>query len=105
MLSNQAADNAAAQFNASSTNQTNQFVNSLASTIDSQNAARNDAMNQFNVTEANRIAALNQNNALEADRLQATLNSQIEQFNSQLDFNRKQFNTQNSNLIEQSNVQ
>ena len=33
MLTNQAADNAAAQFNASSINQTNQFVNSLASTI------------------------------------------------------------------------
>jgi hypothetical protein len=105
MLSNQAADNAAAQFNASSTNQTTQFVNSLASTINQQNAARNDAMNQFNTTESGRIAALNQNNSLEADRLQNQLNTQIEQFNAQLDFNRKQFNTQNSNLVEQSNVQ
>ena len=103
MLTNQAADNAAAQFNASSINQTNQFVNSLASTINQQNAARNDAMNQFNTTESSRIAALNQNNKLEADRLQATLNSQIEQFNAQLEFNKENFNVQNSNLIEQSN--
>jgi len=104
MLSNQAADNAAAQFNASSVNQVNQFVNSLSSTINQQNAARNDAMNQFNTTETSRVAALNQNNKLEADRLQATLNSQIDQFNSQLEFNKENFNVQNSNLIEQSNV-
>ena len=51
-----------------------------------------------------RIAALNQGNDLEAERLQATLNTQIEQFNEQLDYNRNQFNTQKSNLIEQSNV-
>jgi hypothetical protein len=105
MLTNQAAENAAAQFNASSVNQTNQFVNSLAATINQQNAARNDVMNQYNTTEANRIAALNQNNNLEAQRLQNQLNTQIEQFNSQLEYNRNQFNTQNSNAIEQSNVQ
>ena len=104
MLSNQAASNAAAQFNATSVNQTNQFVNSLSSTIQSQNAARNDAMTQYNISEGSRIAALNQGNNLEAQRLQNTLNSQIGQFNEQLDFNRNQFNTQNSLAIEQSNV-
>ena len=61
-------------------------------------------MTQFNTTEAGRIAALNQNNSLEAERLQSTLNTQIDQFNSQLDYNRNQFNTQNSLAIEQSNV-
>jgi hypothetical protein len=104
MLTDQAAINAAGQFNASSTNQTNQFVNNLASTINLQNAARNDAMNQYNTTEKDRVAALNQNNQLEADRLEATLNTDIEKYNAQLDFNRNQFNTQNGNLIEQSNV-
>ena len=44
MLTDQAATNAAAQFNASSENQTNQFMNSLSTTISQQNAARNDAM-------------------------------------------------------------
>ena len=62
-------------------------------------------MTQYNISEADRVAALNQNNNLEAQRLQNTLNSQIEQFNSQLDYNRNQFNTQNSLAIEQSNVQ
>jgi hypothetical protein len=61
-------------------------------------------MNQYNATEANRIAALNQNNDAEAERLEATLTSDIEKYNAQLEFNRNQFNTQNSNLIEQSNV-
>ncbi len=61
-------------------------------------------MNQYNTTEAGRIAALNQNNSLEAERLQNTLNTQINQFNEQLDYNRNNFNTQNANLIEQSNV-
>jgi hypothetical protein len=105
MLTDQAATNAAAQFNASSTNQMNQFVNNLAATINSQNAARDDAMGQFNVTEADRVAALNQNNTLEADRLENTLNTQISQFNSQLDNERNKFNTQNANLVEQANVQ
>ena len=61
-------------------------------------------MTQYNISEGSRIAALNQGNNLEAQRLQNTLNSQIGQFNEQLDFNRNQFNTQNANLIEQSNV-
>ena len=93
-----------AQFNASSENQTNQFMNSLSTTISQQNAARNDAMNQYNTTEGNRIAALNQNNDLEAERLEATLTQEVDKYNAQLDFNRNQFNTQNANLIEQSNV-
>jgi len=104
MLTDQASANAAAQFNSSSINQTNQFMNSLSSTINQQNAARNDAMNQYNTTEGNRIAALNQNNDLEAERLEATLTSEIEKYNAQLEFNKNQFNTQNANLIEQSNV-
>jgi len=104
MLSNQAAANASAQFNASSENQATEFMNNLASTIDIQNSARNDAMTQFNITEANRVAALNQGNDLEAQRLEETLNSQIGQFNEQLEYNRNQFNTQNSLAVEQSNV-
>jgi len=105
MLSNQAAANAAQQFNASSENQATEFMNNLASTIDIQNSARNDAMTQFNITEANRVAALNQGNDLEAQRLEETLNSQIGQFNEQLEYNRNQFNVQNSLAVEQSNVQ
>jgi len=105
MLTNQASANAAAQFNASSENQATEFMTNLATTINIQNSARDDAMEQFNITEANRVAALNQGNDLEAQRLENTLNAQIDQFNEQIDYNRNQFNTQNSLAIEQSNVQ
>jgi hypothetical protein len=104
MLTDQAAANAASQFNASSENQTTQFMTNLSSTINSQNAARNDAMTQYNISEGTRVEALNQGNSLEAERLQSTLNTQVNQFNEQLDYNRNQFNTQNSLAIEQSNV-
>jgi hypothetical protein len=104
MLTNQAAANAAQQFNASSENQATEFMTNLSNTINIQNAARDDAMAQFNITEANRVAALNQGNDLEAQRLENTLNSQINQFNEQLEYNRNQFNIQNSLAVEQSNV-
>jgi flagellar biosynthesis chaperone FliJ len=104
MLSDQAADNATKQFNATSDMQTDQFMASLASTIAQNNSARADAMTQFNNTQTNTIAAQNVGNALEAERLQDTMNSQIEQFNSQLAFQKDQFNVQNAVAIEQSNV-
>jgi len=47
LLSDQAASNAASQFNATSTNQVNQFYDGLTSQIAEQNAARGDAMNKF----------------------------------------------------------
>ena len=105
MLSNQAASNAAAQFNATSTNQTNQFMSGLANTVNQSNAQRNDAMSQFNTTNANRISEVNAGNQMEADRLEEQLNSQIAQYNANLGFQRDQFNTQNAIAIEQSNVQ
>jgi hypothetical protein len=104
MLTDQASANAASQFNASSENQATEFMTNLASTINIQNASRNDAMEQFNITEVNRVEALNQGNDLEVQRLESTLNSQIGQFNEQLSYNRDQFNTQNSLAVEQANV-
>ena len=101
----QAINAAAAQFNATSTNQTNQFMSSLANTVNQSNAQRDDAMSQFNTTEANRIAQVNAGNTLEADRLEEQLNTQIDQYNANLGFQRDQFNTQNAIAIEQSNVQ
>ena len=44
MLTDQAAANAAQQFNASSENQATEFMTNLSSTINIQNAARDDAM-------------------------------------------------------------
>ena len=62
LLTDNAARNAALQFNATSQNQVNQFYSNLNSNIQSQNAKRVDAMNQFNAAELNKVSALNAKN-------------------------------------------
>ena len=104
LLTSTAAENAANQFNATSQAQTDQFMASLGQQLNLQNAAQENAMEQFNATEANRIAAIQAGNDLDAAKLSAQLNSQIDQFNTQIDFQRDQWNQQNSQAVEQSNV-
>lgn len=82
LLSDQASQNAASQFNASSQAQTDQYMSSLKSTIERGNADRITAISQFNAGQEDVMS----------------------KFNSQLTFNRDQFNTQNAIAIEQSNV-
>ena len=50
-ISNQAAENAAAQFNAKSQNQVDQFYEQLNASIESANANRVAAQQQFNVSQ------------------------------------------------------
>ena len=83
LLSDNAAANAAKQFNATSENQTNQFYASLSSTIAQFNVDQTNAMQRFNAGEANTIA----------------------QFNSTMENQREQFNSQNSLIVEQANAQ
>nr|NIR92378.1 hypothetical protein [Gammaproteobacteria bacterium] len=83
MLSDQAAQNAASQFNATSESQTQQFIESLRVQIADANASRQLAADQFNTEQT--LA--------------------IESFNSDLAFQRDKFNAQNALLIEQSNVE
>ena len=64
LLSDQAAANAAFQFNATSQNQVNQFYSKLATTVADQNAARIDAMKKFAEAEKSKINALNAQNLL-----------------------------------------
>ena len=82
LLSDQSAENAARQFNATSENQTNQFFADMAANIDMNNASRTDAMTQFNAT-----------NELNIDK-----------FNAELESQRNQFNATNALVLEQSNV-
>lgn len=82
LLSNQSAENAAKQFNASSITQVQQFMASLVSQIQNQNADRLQA------------ADLSNQNADQA----------AQQFNSQQQFNRQQFNAETQFAIDQSNV-
>ena len=83
MLTDQAAENAAMQFNASSENQATQFFSNLAATVGQFNADQANAMERFNAGEANALA----------------------EFNATQRNLREQFNATNSLVIEQANAQ
>jgi len=104
LLSDQAAGNAALQFNARSQSQTDQFFSSLQTQIDSNNAQRTDAMNQYSVAERNKTAAQNANNQIAVDQANAQRDATINQFNAQLKDQRERFNVENQRVIDQSNV-
>ena len=105
ILSNQAADNAARQFNSASTNQTQQFMASLNAQMSQYNASQQNAMKQFNATQANAAEARRANRDADLEKFNAQLATQVDQFNSQQDFARNQWNAQNAAAVEASNVQ
>lgn len=82
ILSDTAASNAAKQFNASSENQTNQFMADLKATTDRFNVTQENAIKQFNVSEQNAIAT----------------------FNKEQSDSRDEFNTKNALVVAQSNA-
>ena len=83
IFTDQAADNAAKQFNAVNENQTNQFFANLSAQVSQFNASQANAMDQFN---------LNSTNALR-------------QFNAEQQNQREMFNAQNGLVIAQANAQ
>jgi len=83
ILTDQAAVNAAEQFNATSENQTKQFFAQLDTQISQFNAAQANAQEQFNAGEANAI----------------------EKFNTEVQNQRDQFNANNRLVIDQANAQ
>lgn len=83
LLSDQAAINAAKQFNATSQNQVNQFYDNLAATISTFNAGQINAMQQFNTGEENAMR----------------------KFNAELSDARERFNIQNQLIVDQSNAE
>ena len=105
LLSNQSAQNAAAQFNAASENQTNQFMASLSAQMNQYNASQMNAMEQFNATQANAAEARRANREADIEKFNAQLITQVDQFNSQQDFSRNQWNAANAAAVEASNVQ
>ena len=105
LLSNQAATNAARQFNAASENQTQQFMASLNTQVNQFNAQQTNAAQQFNIQQANAAEARRVQNQLEVNKANAAIVNQVKQFNEQIDFNREQFNVQNAQAIEQSNIE
>ena len=83
LFTDQAALNAAQQFNASSENQVSQFFASLQSNTSQFNASQANAQGQFNAGQVN----------------------VIERFNAEINNQRDQFNAQNRLIIDQSNAQ
>jgi hypothetical protein len=83
LFTDQAAQNAAQQFNASSQNQVDQFFASLATQTAQFNATQANAQSQFNAGQVNTI----------------------ERFNAEINNQRDQFNAQNRLVIDQSNAQ
>ena len=83
LFSDQAAENAAQQFNAASENQVNQFFADLKSTTGRFNADQMNAMNQFSAGEVNAA----------------------QKFSAQLEAARQQFNAANSLVVAQANAQ
>ena len=104
LLSDQAAANAASQFNATSQNQVNQFYDNMSAQMAEQNASRADAMGQYATSEANKIAALNAQNTVQVAEANAARESAINQFNATVQNQRDQFNVNNQREIDQSNV-
>jgi predicted transcriptional regulator len=82
MLSDQGAENAAKQFNASSENQVKQFMADLQSTVSRFNADQVNAIRRFNAGEENAMS----------------------QFNAQVQNQRDQFNAANDLVIAQANT-
>ena len=71
LLSDQAAENAAKQFNASSENQTNQFFTNLASQVSMFNNEQKNAMNQFNSGQTNAVNQFNVSQRAARDQFNA----------------------------------
>lgn len=104
LLTDTAALNAAAQFNAASTQDIEKFQATLVSEITTGNANRIAAIKQFNTAEVNKVSTANAQ--LEASTNQFNNEQQlaVQQYNSQLKFQVDQFNSNNATLVDQSNV-
>ena len=83
LFTDQAAENAARQFNATSQNQVDQFFANLSSQTSQFNASQKNAQAQFNAGQANTV----------------------ERFNAEINNQRDTFNAQNQLLIAQANAQ
>ena len=83
MFTDQAAINAARQFNATSQNQTDQFFANLQSQTSQFNASQSNAQNQFNAGQINTVERFNQEIANQRDQFNATNQLVIAQANAQ----------------------
>lgn len=104
LLSDQAAENAASQFNATSASQVQQFQASLVSSIMTNNAQLKASMEQFNAAEQNKMSLA----GTQLETQTAMFNEQqkvaVQEFTATLQSNTDQFNANMAHVIDQSNV-
>jgi len=101
IFTDQAAENAAKQFNASSENQTKQFMANMQAQVQQFNASQMNAMEQFAVTEENAMSKFNVDMMNQRDKFNATNQLVISQANAQWRQNVATLNTNNQNLANQ----
>ena len=104
LLSNTAAQNVARQFNATSENQTQQFMASLSQQVTLNNTAQLNSMEQFNTQISNQAAMQARGLSSDENKLNAQLATQVDTFNTQLAYDRSKWNATNAQAVEQSNV-
>ena len=81
LLTDGAAQNAASQFNAKAQDQVDQFYKTLGTSIETANANRVSAQEQFNVDQANSVRKFNSEMENERDKFDSEMNLLIDQSN------------------------
>ena len=80
-------------------------MTSMAAQIDLNNAARIDAINQFNATQLSQAEARRVQRDVDVAKFNSQISANVDQYSKTQEFAREQFNAQNALIIEQSNVQ
>ena len=101
IFTDQAAENAAKQFNASSENQTKQFMSNMQAQVQQFNASQINAMEQFSVSEENAMAKFNVDMMNQRDKFNATNQLVVSQANAQWRQNVATLNTNTQNIANQ----
>jgi hypothetical protein len=102
LLADQAADNAAKQFNAKSENEINQFFAEMGASIEASNINRDIAVKQFNSNQKVAIAQFNTQMETAADQFNANMQLEIDQSNAVW---RRTVNTRNTAAQNEANRQ
>jgi hypothetical protein len=102
ILSDTAAQNAFAQFNASNQMQVDQFNNTMSAQLNQFNSAQTNAMAQFNAGEANAIMKFNSELQNQRETFNATMSAQIAQANAKW---RQDVTLANTAVANESNFQ
>lgn len=104
LFTDQAQENAAKQFNASSENQTRQFFADLETTVSRFNAEQINSIREFNVDQDNAVKMFNKNMTAARDQFNATNDLVIAQANTKWRQDIATLNSETENLSNMENA-